>query len=131
MSGFDVEIIFEHREHDYKRLRRYLRRVQSNPSGDEVDGIQEIDVNLLNSENKNSRHHFAIPDLVAHSIFCAFDRNRNNFAITECRYLAELFPYFLENENIARFYLIQPKRMNDICKPTKRLLSDHGLIKSS
>lgn len=128
LSGSDVEIIFEHREHDYQRLRNYLKAVQRKPSGDEVDGIQEINSNLVRSEGKNDRHQFAVPDLLAHSIFSAFDRNRNNFAITECRYLAELFPYLSEEEKVTRFYLIQHKRMNDICEPTQRLLTKNGLI---
>jgi len=126
IDGKDVKIIFEHRDHDYQRLRNYIGVVKRKPSGDEVKGIQEIDHQQIGSDLKSDCHHFAIPDLVAHSIFSAFDRNRNNFGITEIRYLSELMPSFIDDCGFCGLHLIQPNRMKEVCEPTTSFLNEYG-----
>ncbi|WP_289043184.1 hypothetical protein, partial [uncultured Aliiroseovarius sp.] len=94
--------------------------------GSSVSGIEEIDPSLIRDEPKDAFHQFAVPDLIAHSIFSAFDRNRNNFKITEARYLAEMMHRFSDENHSNTFLLIQPDRMHDICEPTISLLNDYG-----
>ncbi|MFV0384382.1 DUF3800 domain-containing protein [Paracoccus sp. (in: a-proteobacteria)] len=129
-SGIDcsgVEIVFEERTHDYKRLGRYIRAVQRKPTGDGVDGITRVSANNIRAQSKNNEHLFAIPDILAHGIFSAFDRNRNNFGITECRYLQEMMQGFCHNGQAERFHLIKSERMQDICDPTIKLMAEYGL----
>lgn len=127
IDGKNVRIIFERRDHDYRRLQNYVRRVKQTPDGDEVDGIEEITPSRISSAPKEEHHQFAVPDLVAHSIFSAFDRNRNNFKITEPRYLDEMMGSFLGADGFARLHLIQADRMKNVCEPTVQMLASYGL----
>ncbi|GHE02365.1 hypothetical protein GCM10008024_21530 [Allgaiera indica] len=126
ISGDDVAIVFEERTHDYGRFKNYVRRVKSRPTGDFVDGIPYISPDLISSKRKEDEHGFAIPDLIAHAVFSAFDRNRNNFGITEARYLSEMMPAFCEKGVAKRFYPIQREKMRDVCEPTVDLMKAYG-----
>lgn len=127
ISKSDVTILFEKRTHDYERFRNYVRIVARRPTGDGVDGIPFVDPNSIGVAKKDAEHLLAVPDIIAHAIFSAFDRNRNNFGITESRYLAEMMPAFCEGNNPTRFHLIQAKRINDVCEPTQLLLGSYGI----
>lgn len=126
IDGEAVEIIFEQRSHDYQRFRNYVSKVQRNPSGDEVLGVTQIVANKITTVTKDEEHALAIPDMLAHAIFSAFDRNRNNFGITEPRYLDELMDSFCDSGQASRFHLIQIERIRDVCTPTAQLMKKHG-----
>ncbi|MCW2301680.1 hypothetical protein M2324_000059 [Rhodovulum sulfidophilum] len=123
-----VEIVFERREHDYEQLQRYIKKVAGNPTGDDVDSIPHISASSIKARKKEDSHIFSVPDIIAHAVFSAFDRNRNNFGITESRYLRELLTSSLHESSGLELYLIQSSKMKNICQPTSDLLREHGMF---
>lgn len=127
IPGRNVRIIFEERSHDYKRFTNYLCKVSRNPTGDGVQGIASIHPYNLSTAKKDDEHLLAVPDIIAHALFAAFDRNRNNFKITEVRYMQEMMEAFCEADKPVRLQLIQPERVQSICSPTSKLLDAYGI----
>lgn len=123
----EVQILFEARHHDYARFRNYVSKTQRNPTGDEVEGIQGISAALIGTADKDREPKLFLADLVAHAAFCAFDRNRKNFSITEVRYLRELADGFCEDDLCERLRIIQSDKVKDLCPETEAFLLKNRL----
>ncbi|MCD1624302.1 DUF3800 domain-containing protein [Citromicrobium bathyomarinum] len=90
----DVDIVFEKANCDYNMMRKFLRRLQSNPKHSMTAKLKHIDIEAIEAIDKSEEALFQVADLVAHSLFKCVDKNDENFYIPETRYLSELAPRF-------------------------------------
>ncbi len=113
-----LSIVFERKNHDYERMRNFIRAIQKTPYDDRAKHLGRIDTLGITAEWKKDELLLSLADLTAFSIYQSVTATRSNFLIPEQRYLRELKSRFWKSEKdgqIANFglkYIKGPFAMN-------------------
>ncbi len=105
IGASDLSIVFEKKNHNYERLRRYLKAIQEKPIDDRAIHLKKIDSLSISAETKSREPLLALADLVAFSAHATVNKTTENFSIPEQRYFRELKNRFWKNDKgkIANF----------------------------
>ncbi len=92
-----VKIILETRNQRYDSLLAFVQAIQRNPLHPRAELIQRLNAFSISNAKKADDKCFALADLAANALFSAVRRDPRSFALSETRYLVELAPVFLAN----------------------------------
>ncbi|MFV1570892.1 DUF3800 domain-containing protein [Phaeobacter sp. JH20_02] len=113
-----VEIVFEEKKHDYKKLRNLIGTMQDTPHDDRARYLSRIAPHRIKAQAKKDEILLSLADLTAFSLYQSVSKLHSNFGYPEFRYMRELRPKFWNNpkgKKIANFgvkYIQGPFKMN-------------------
>ena len=83
-------VVFEDRNHDFDKLRRYLGKIKDTPFHTEAKGLAAINPFGVINKKKNEEFLLKIADVVSHAVYQCVNKTPKNYHIPEPRYLREL-----------------------------------------
>lgn len=94
MFDCDPDIIFEDCNHDFDKLRRYIRAIKNKPKHTRAHFLKCFNQFGIVTRTKTEEPLLQFADLVAFSAYQCVNKTATNFEIPEPRYLRELEPRF-------------------------------------
>jgi len=91
-------VIFEHRNHDYDAMRRYIGKIKENPMHTDARFLRAINPFAIVTRAKSDEPLLKYADLAAHAVYQCTNKTRANHMIPEPRYLEELSKRFGADE---------------------------------
>ncbi|MFW8637601.1 hypothetical protein [Cribrihabitans pelagius] len=113
-----VEIVFEEKKNDYKKLRNLIGTMQNTPHDDRARYLSRITPHRIRAQAKKDEILLSLADLTAFSLYQSVSKLHSNFGYPEFHYMRELRPKFWNNpkgKKIANFgvkYIQGPFKMN-------------------
>lgn len=94
----DPDVVFESRNHDFDKLRRYIGKIKDNPIHARARFLQCFNPFGFVERAKDEEPLLKFSDLAAHSVYQCVNKIRSNHYIPEPRYIQELQSRFGADE---------------------------------
>ncbi|MEP1611605.1 MAG: DUF3800 domain-containing protein [Roseobacter sp.] len=103
-SSEQLSVVFEKKNHNYQRLRNFVRTIRKTPYDSRARFLERVDPLSIRAEGKKDEILLSLADLTAFSIYQSITETNSNFRLPEQRYLRELKDKFWkdpENGQVA------------------------------
>ena len=98
----NLSVVFEKRNHDYDRMRRYIKAIREKPIDARARFLQNIDPLSILAISKRDEDLLALGDLVAYALYQSVNICLQNHEVPEQRYIREIKSKFWKNPSTGQ-----------------------------